>query len=77
MVDLLASDGRGLTRITFNAVPKAVEDLHHLATMTGLSRTDLLNRAIQVYRFVDEWIREPGGLRIVRSDGSVEKVYIL
>jgi hypothetical protein len=63
-----------LTRITFNAIPRTVDDLDHLVTMTALSRTDLLNRAVQIYRFVDEVTREVGGLRLARADGTVEHV---
>lgn len=67
----------GLTRITFNAVPRAADALAALSSSTGLSKTDLLNRAVLVLRIVEEWISEPGGLRIVRADGQVERVYVI
>lgn len=38
-----------LTKITFNAVPRAVTALSLAANNAGLNRTDTLNRAIQVY----------------------------
>ena len=66
-----------LTRITFNATPRAVEALDELGAMTGLSRTDALNRAAQVYRLIEELTREQGGLRILRADGSTERIHII
>lgn len=69
--------GGGLTRVTFNALPRVMDDLAHVSTMTGLSRTDVLNRAVQVYRLVDEWTRQPGGLIIAKPDGKAERVWLL
>ena len=69
--------GNGLTRVTFNAIPRAYADLQAVADATGLSRTDVLNRAVQVYRLVEEWTRQPGGLVIVRPDGKLERVWLL
>src|SRR5437660_85881 len=41
-------------RITVALIPKAVADLQHLQEGTGLSKTDLVNRAISLYRFIEE-----------------------
>ncbi len=40
-------------RVTVALIPKAVEDLQRLQDRTGLSKTDIVNRAISVYEFVD------------------------
>ena len=32
-------------------IPKAGEDLQHLQDRTGLSKTDIVNRAISLYEF--------------------------
>ncbi len=40
-------------RITVALVRKAGEDLQHLQDRTGLSKTDIVNRAISVYEFID------------------------
>jgi uncharacterized protein (DUF342 family) len=40
-------------RITVALIPKAAEDLQRLQDRTGLSKTDLANRAISVYEFVE------------------------
>jgi hypothetical protein len=41
-------------RITVALVQKAQADLQHLLEKTGLSKTDLVNRAISLYEFIDE-----------------------
>jgi hypothetical protein len=44
-------------RITVALIPKAVADLQRLQDSTGLSKTDLVNRAIALYQFIDEQIK--------------------
>lgn len=41
-------------RITVALIPKAGAHLQHLQDKTGLSKTDLVNRAISLYEFIDE-----------------------
>jgi hypothetical protein len=41
-------------RITVALVPKASADLQYLLEKTGLSKTDLVNRALSLYKFVEE-----------------------
>ena len=38
-------------RITVALIPQAAEDLQHLQDQTGLSKTDIVNRAISLYEF--------------------------
>lgn len=45
-------------RITVALIPKAVVDLQTLQERTGLSKTDLTNRSISLYEFIDKLIRE-------------------
>lgn len=40
-------------RITVALIRRAAEDLQRLHDRTGLSKTDIVNRAISVYEFVD------------------------
>ena len=40
-------------RITVALIRRAAEDLQRLHGRTGLSKTDIVNRAISVYEFVD------------------------
>jgi hypothetical protein len=41
-------------RIMVTLIPKATEDLRLLHERTGLSKTDLMNRAVILYEFVDD-----------------------
>ena len=45
-------------RITVAVIPKARDDLAALQDRTGLSKTDLVNRAITLYEFVDAQLRD-------------------
>jgi uncharacterized protein (DUF342 family) len=40
-------------RITVALIPKASEDLQRLQDRTSLSKTDIANRAITLYEFID------------------------
>ena len=56
-------------RITVALIPKAGEDLQHLQDRTGLSKTDIVNRAISLYEFVDTELAS-GAEMIIRRDGQ-------
>lgn len=45
-------------RITVALIPKAASDLQALQERSGLSKTDLVNRAISLYEFIDAQLRE-------------------
>jgi hypothetical protein len=45
-------------RITVALVPKVGEELQRLQDRTSLSKTDITNRAITLYEFVDTQLRE-------------------
>ena len=44
-------------RITVTLIPKATQGLRMLQERTSLSKTDLTNRAITLYEFVDDQLR--------------------
>jgi uncharacterized protein (DUF342 family) len=44
-------------RITVALIPKASEDLQRLQDRTSLSKTDIANRAITLYEFIDAQMR--------------------
>jgi len=44
-------------RITVALVPKASDDLQRLQYRTNLSKTDIANRAITLYEFIDSQIQ--------------------
>jgi hypothetical protein len=66
-----------LTKVTVNLTPRAISALNELTIITGSSKTEVINHALQVYQLVDEWTRQPGGLRIMHDDGTIVKVYLL
>jgi hypothetical protein len=43
-------------RITVALIPEVVDDLRRLQELTNLSRTDLANRAISSYKFLESQI---------------------
>jgi hypothetical protein len=65
-------------RITVALVPKAGEDLQRLQDRTSLSKTDLVNRAITLYEFIDAQQRAGRGLQIRdRESGETRTVLIM
>ena len=58
-----------VTRITVPLVAKAASDLQRTVAETGLSETDVVNRALSAYEFIDSEMRA-GARIIVRRDGQ-------
>jgi hypothetical protein len=83
--DRLLIDGMGdvqetaqdCTRITVALVPKAAAGLARLRERTGLSKTGLVNRALQAYGFVEEQMAAGRQLLIRAPDGTVREVTFL
>lgn len=67
-----------LERITINLTPAATDALAHAAALTRMSRTDTVNRALQVYDFFMD-LSANGGVLLVRHQGEqeLERVRIL
>jgi hypothetical protein len=57
-------------RITVALTRKAAEHLQQLRDWSGLSKTDLVNRALSVYRFVAEQEREGRQLAVYDPEKS-------
>jgi hypothetical protein len=74
--DAVASPPPVIDRITVALVHKAGEDLQQLQDRTGLSKTDIVNRAITLYEFIDAQMRLGRDL-LVRSQESGETQTIL
>jgi hypothetical protein len=63
----------GLTRITANFTPRAMQALERLSDKTGDSKTDILNRAVMVLEVVVEALdKGDGKVRVVNPDGTQE-----
>ena len=63
-------------RITVSLVNKAATDLQITHDRTGLSKTDIVNRAISLYEFIDEELTAKAEL-IVRRDGKEHIIKLL
>jgi hypothetical protein len=65
-------------RITVALIPKAGEDLQRLQDRTSLSKTDIANRAITLYEFIDTQLRTGRDVLIRDSEaGTMEIVRLL
>jgi hypothetical protein len=58
-------------RITVALIPRVADDLQKLLDRTGLSKTDLVNRAITLYEFIDQELSSGRDL-LVRDKASGE-----
>jgi hypothetical protein len=62
-------------RITVALIPKAGEDLQRLQDRTSLSKTDITNRAITLYEFIDSQLRS--GRDVLIRDNKTEMTEIV
>lgn len=70
--------GRALVKVTVNLTPRAVEALDAATDRTRDSKTDVINRALAVYRIVLELTDRSGGnLLFVGQDGCTERIHLL
>lgn len=56
------------TRITVSLIRKAAADLKATVDRTGLSQTDIVNRALTLYEFIDGEL-EQGAELVLRKEG--------
>lgn len=61
-------------RITVALIPKASEDLQRLQDRTGLSKTDLANRAISLYEFIESQFQAGRELLVRDPNTGVEQI---
>jgi hypothetical protein len=61
-------------RITVALIPPAAEDLQHLQDRTGLSKTDLVNRAVSLYEFINTQLEEGRDLLIRDNEANETQV---
>lgn len=65
-------------RVTTSLIPRTVEELSRLQDETGLSKTDLVNRAISLYAFVTKQLAAGRDLAVCdRETGETQIVHIL
>lgn len=66
-----------LTRLTVNLTPKSDTALTNLAERTDLNRTDLVNRALQLYDYVDKATDAGHQLLLLKPDGETVRIKLL
>ena len=67
-----------LDRMTVSLIPRTVEELEQLTEKTGMSKTDIVNRAISLYAFVTQQL-DSGQELLVRDLQSreVQRIQLL
>jgi hypothetical protein len=67
-------DGRGhggqLTKVTVNLVPRSVAALEDAAAITNDTKTDTINRALQLWAWCQRMIDSGSSLRVVTPEGK-------
>ena len=58
--------GGPLERVTVNLTPRASRALESVTVLTGDSKTDTINRALQIYAFLEETVAK-GGTVVVQE----------
>jgi hypothetical protein len=62
-------------RITIGLTRRSVEELAELQKETGLSKTDLINRSIGLYKFITE--RMDSGWNVVIKNEETKESYVV
>ena len=71
------ADTQTLRKITVNLIPKAWEAAEDTADRLSLTRTDVINRALQAYAFLEEQIAGGATVLIRHPDGATAEVRFL
>lgn len=66
-------DGKGssLERVTVNLTPKSVAAMNRITQLTGDTKTEAINKALQFYGHIQEFLDAEGSL-YMRDHGSTE-----
>ncbi|MET8811869.1 hypothetical protein ABZW47_07690 [Streptomyces sp. NPDC004549] len=64
-------------RYSVTLVPPAVEAIGKLVEVTGLTKTDVINRAVQIYAFLEERMAEGSEVVLRDPNGQYERVHIV
>ncbi len=65
------------SRMTITLAPPADKALDELLDATGMSKTDAINRALVLYRLLEEVDREGGQILIQRADEEIQRVHFI
>jgi hypothetical protein len=74
--DSSATRREGLERVTVNLTPKAAQALEQAVKLTGDSKTDTINRSLQVYAYLEEILQHGGSLYTrVAGESELERLH--
>ena len=66
--------GGGLTKVTVNLVPRASVALDEASAITGDTKTETINRALQLYAWMQKMIDEGNQLVVINADGNKQEI---
>jgi hypothetical protein len=70
--------GHGLERITVNLTPRSSSALEIAVELCGDTKTDTINRAIQIYAYLERVIRDGGSVHVrERNSAELERLKIV
>ncbi|MFD8571182.1 hypothetical protein [Streptomyces sp. NPDC059639] len=64
-------------RFTVTLIATAVQAVTTLMRITGLSKTDAINRSVQVYAFIAEQMEDGKEVFLRDEQGNLERVHIV
>lgn len=64
-------------KITVNLLARVMDKLEEITDWSGESKTDAINRSIQLYSLYNEAVRKGETFRIVSADGTQRDLHIL
>ena len=64
-------------RFTVTLIATAAQAVARLMHLTGLSKTDVINRAVQVYAFLAQQMAEGKEIILRDEQGNTERVHIV
>ncbi|MGA5102995.1 hypothetical protein ACPCC3_05045 [Streptomyces cellulosae] len=64
-------------RFTVTLIAAAVQAVAALMRITGLSKTDVINRSVQVYGFLAEQMEDGKEVLLRDKQGNLERVHIV
>lgn len=69
-------------RITVGLIPRVAMELDNITAVTGMSKTDLINRSISLYKFIKDRLDEGWDLALVKDspggrNSTIERIHLL
>lgn len=72
-----ARSGSNLERVTVNLTPRSVHAMSRIIDLTGGTKTDAINSALQFYAYIKEFINGGGGVYMRDADSNaLERIRI-